>query len=322
MQPSLVPLSIGDVFDEAFDLYKANFGLFAGIVAVLHVPTQIGMAILLQASGIPAMMDRLGRRDIGESVSTMTSVLVTAFSVHFLVWCLQAFSFAVQSAALTLAVSERYLGRQVSVRDVYRAALRRLIPLLGTWLLVVMAVVGTVFGMLWAGLIALFAAASGVPENAPSEQTMLIGGILALAAAGVAGLFSLVAFGTFVTQEVVLEKVAYREAIIRNWRLIRRRFLPVCGAILLCALFVGCYFFTIYGTMLYAIWTASSLFPLIESLSTDWLISGLAALVWLFIQPFPMICITLLYYDQRVRREGLDITMLERHLAAAHGVRA
>lgn len=322
MQPSLVPLSIGDVFDEAFDLYKTNFGFFAGIVAVLHVPTQIGMAVLMQASGITAMIDRLGQRDIGESVSTLTSDLVTAFSVQFLVWCLQSFSFAVQSAALTLAVSERYLGRQASVRDVYRAALRRLMPLLGTWLLVVMTVVGTVLGMLLAGVIVLFAAASGVPENAGSEWMMLIGGILVLAAAGLAGLFSLVAFGAFVTQEVVLEKIAYGEAIARNWRLIRRRLPRVCGAILLCALFVSCFFYTINGTMLYAIRTASSLLPLLESLSTNWIPSGVAALVWLFIQPFPMICITLLYYDQRVRREGLDLTMLERHLATADRVRA
>src|SRR5437867_2809516 len=39
--PDLRPMTIGDMFDAAFRLYRAHFLTFVGIVALLQVPTAI-----------------------------------------------------------------------------------------------------------------------------------------------------------------------------------------------------------------------------------------------------------------------------------------
>ena len=200
-------------------------------------------------------------------------------------------------------------------------ALPRLVPLSGTWLLVVPTVSGTILGLLLANFFALFAAARGVLETAGSERIVPIGGLVLQAAAGTSGLLCLAAFGVIVTQVVVPEKVTYGKAIARNWRLILGRLPPVTGAVPLCALLAGGFilFLKIYGTLTYTIRTASSLFPALEGFTENWLASGPAALVRLFRQPLPMICITPLYGYQRVRHEEQDLAMLERRLGAEHG---
>jgi hypothetical protein len=44
--------------------------------------------------------------------------------------------------------------------------------------------------------------------------------------------------------------------------------------------------------------------------------ASVGAVIWLLLEPFWLVSVTLLYYDQRVRREGFDLTVLERQVEA------
>jgi len=110
MESDLLPMSTGDVFDEAFDLYKRNFALFAGIVAVIHVPASI----------IWAFAYRLIRFDrLNERINDANGPAIVIGLIAFLLIAIVIYSFVImiQQGALVLAVSKRYLGMKASMAN-------------------------------------------------------------------------------------------------------------------------------------------------------------------------------------------------------------
>src|SRR2546430_723697 len=90
----LVPMSLGDVFDEAFDLYKRNFALIAGVTAGLMIAAVImaivapgaaeaspGMVvvIVILAFAIPVVLVVAGYVFLGVFVMQVVSIEKNAF---------------------------------------------------------------------------------------------------------------------------------------------------------------------------------------------------------------------------------------------------
>ena len=98
-------LDTGGLLDEAFDLYKKNFLLFAGIALLVNLPVSI-----LQ-------------RVVDESVASVLQYIL-AIPVSYIV-----------IAATTQAVSETYLGRRATILASYRAVMRRAFAFTATMLL-------------------------------------------------------------------------------------------------------------------------------------------------------------------------------------------
>lgn len=319
METDLLPLSLGDIFDEAFDLYKRNFSLFAGIVAVVQVPLQIAMQALTYALGL----DRFGT----SSAASPAEELYTFFGslvVFFGFLLLYSFVYVVQTGALTVAISERYLGRPITLAGAYRATLGRLFKLLATWVLVVIMLIGIVYG---AGIVivlpfGLIVAATQLGGGGEVVAAAL--GILIVLVVGGIWLLGLTLMGAFVTQIVVVEGLGYWKAIQRNWQLVLGKLPRVFGGIVL-MFFIS---FVLVVSLAGSVELAMSAF-VYPWLHVSESVQGVVSSIWfsiigMFMQPFWMVCMTLLYYDQRVRREGLDLTLLERqlHARAAAGGRA
>ncbi|MBM3460966.1 MAG: zinc ribbon domain-containing protein [Armatimonadetes bacterium] len=163
----LRPLDYGGLLDRAFDLYRHNFSLFFSIASVVLIPLAI-----IQMLG-PLMQ---------KSRPTADDALVfVGFTLLFVP--IYMFLALLVQAALTLAISNRYLGLPSTLGSAWAGARKALWPLLAT---------GFMAGML-----------------------MLIGTILCV----IPGIY--VAFIiAFVTPVVMLEHRYYSEAISRSQSLV------------------------------------------------------------------------------------------------------
>jgi hypothetical protein len=114
--PLLRPMEIGELLDEAFDLYRQNFGLFFGVAVLLSAPFSMVTLAFPQES-----TERLVASLIGWIPSLITM------------------------SALAHVAMERYLGRETTILAAYRQGLRRFLPLLAALLVyAVLAVLGLV----------------------------------------------------------------------------------------------------------------------------------------------------------------------------------
>jgi hypothetical protein len=113
--PRFEPMTTGALLDRAFRLYTTNFSLMLGIAAAAYVPFYLIMLVIESSIG-----GNLPSRDAG--LSTLL------FQVVFLIlWA--SIAFPIASGATTYAISERYLGNDVTIGDALRRGLRHFWPL-------------------------------------------------------------------------------------------------------------------------------------------------------------------------------------------------
>jgi hypothetical protein len=309
-------MSIGDIIDESFDLYKRNFALFAGVVAVLQVPAQIGLAAAISIFR-PSIPSSTGGSELDVAlVMAATAALWLAGLILFGVVV------AVESGALTAAISERYLGRHVTLAAAYRHVAPQIGRLVIAWILlgIVLFAVASVVVFSLAIVCAIVAAAllAGSGGADDSLFNMILGAACALAF-GVCALAVYAWGGAFLPQIVIVEKRGHMSAITRNWRLVRGRLTHTIGVVLLMLLVTVGSGLVLLESMQMAVEYLVRPWVHIPSPVESAIWSVWIGLIILFLQPLWMTCLTLLYYDQRVRHEGFDLAVLEAQtLQAGH----
>ena len=117
------PLSFSEILDRSFRVYLDNFVLLFGISALIWIPS----GVLLLSSNI-----------IGNAAANVLNLVFLSVTGPIL------------AAAHIVAISEVYLDRSVTIAEAYRAVRPILLPLLGTYLLLMMLFlvpVGIVVGL-------------------------------------------------------------------------------------------------------------------------------------------------------------------------------
>jgi hypothetical protein len=129
--PRFEAMTTGALLDRAFRLYTGNFSLMLGITAAAYVPFYLIMLGIESTLGANVLAPQSG-------LSTLL------FQIGFMViWASVAFPIAVGAA--TYAISERYLGNDVTIGEALRLALSRF------WTLSVAQITATIrvmFGLL------------------------------------------------------------------------------------------------------------------------------------------------------------------------------
>lgn len=310
----LLPLSLGDVFDNAFDLYKRNAALFLGIVSVVQIPTLIVTQSMVLALGLDNWS-----REASDGGAISQDQALGLMVMFLLVGIVSSLAYVIQSSALTVAVSERYLGRKISIMAAYRGARSSILPLLVTWFLLAIGIVVAwiamlVVAMFLMGLVVAMSQGSGLGPNSP---LVIIMALIAVIVPMLLVIGLIVWTGIFVTQIVVIERTGFFGAIARNAQLVRGSFGRGLTTVFLLATMLPLLIFAVFGS--------------VDLLATEWIFPALPTsqrvddtilAVWysigtLLIQPYPLVCLTLLYYDQRVRREAFDLALLEQQLRPA-----
>ena len=294
----LRPLSLGEILDRVFTLYRNHFALFVGVMAIpaaVQIPTNLysfsmwGKLMRLEPGHPPAL-------DPGFFVITylvIVPVLLVAGTLGL--------------AAIALAVSDVYLGRPATIRGSYQKALRRFWRLLGLLIAIGFIVMGIVivFSVAIGFLAATLAASGGVARMGTGGTVALfIVFVLLFLAASAAAIFLCMVF-SLVVPALLLEDATINGALRRSTELTRgRRWHIFLGVLLMVFVsyavvlifqgpfLVGMFLFLLKGGP-----------PVWLTLAT----SISAACGSAVSSPLMMIALVLYYYDQRVRKEGFDL---------------
>ena len=178
--PLLRPLSVAEILDTAFRLWRRNFATLVSISAVVYVPLAVVEALLAVL-----LLPAAARQATALEVAQGRAAAAAALSGMLVIAAVAAIGVALVYAALAVAVSRYYLGRSVSVGDAYGQVMPRLGPLLATWLLVFIVVaIGTMLCVIpgiYLGVVLAFAWPLVIlehrgPTDAMSRSMQLVSG--------------------------------------------------------------------------------------------------------------------------------------------------
>jgi hypothetical protein len=141
------PLSLGEVLDRSFSLYRRHFRLFVGVSAFPHYFTLSWYLVRDVLITVPSIRARaLGQRPPGGAgmlfLVTLVSIIVEA-----------GFVYLIAQSGVANAVSDLYRGRSTSVAAALRQSLAHVVRLAGCTILNTMALVAGFLFLIVPGLV-------------------------------------------------------------------------------------------------------------------------------------------------------------------------
>ncbi|MFC6714809.1 hypothetical protein [Branchiibius cervicis] len=276
----LRPLTLGDIWEGAVATIRGNptatIGLSLIVTLVAAIPSVLAVALLSQVS-----FD-------GGIESDARGVIVQAGG-----YVLDSLAGIVLAGMLVFVLSEAVLGRRCSIGAAWQGVRSRILPLIG--LALILAALTAVVGGLLVGLIVLLA------NTLDGAVVVAIAIPLALAV-GAAVVFFWTRW-SLAAPAVVLERAGPIAALKRSWTLSRSQFWRILGISLLTRIVVG---------MVSGLATTPVAFLAIGvggtvglTVTTIW-----SAIVGGVLAPFSANVTGLLYIDERIRKEALDVTLM------------
>jgi hypothetical protein len=147
----LRPLSLGEILDRTFTLYRRNFWLFVGINAIPHLlilGLNLTQVFLTHAPRAAATTSAVGRLPASPSGGLLA--LGVAGALVAVVFYLVSYLFA--QGGTIYAVSELYLGRTTTIGDSLRRVWGQLANLFGVSLLNGLAIMGGLIFLIVPGI--------------------------------------------------------------------------------------------------------------------------------------------------------------------------
>lgn len=266
-------MTMTDILDETFELYKTNFWLLIGISAVINIP-------LTMISGIMNFSSDFNETIFSTSYATILSIL----------------ALPLLTAALTIGISERYLDREITIADSYNRILKfnifiRLLTV--TFIKYLFSLLPLSIGFAFL-LISIF-----VSKNV---FLIIISSVLLLVFIYLS-VYLYLKF-SLVDPAVVLENKSSLPALKRSWNITKNEL----GKIFLVLLIA-----TILVVFVQSILSSSSILQIgRENISFSIKFIGIvfSTIGAIITTPVLSICVILLYYDMRIRKEGFDLEML------------
>lgn len=298
----LRPLGVGEILDGAVSTMRAHWRTVLGLTLTVAVITQIA-DILVQRYLLPDPPEidpnATGSEAIDQAFDSLRSSLLYLLPVAVLALIGTLFV----TAVLTVVISRSVLGRPVTLREAWAEARPRLLPLLGLLVLLPL-MAGAVVGI-------------GILPGA------LIGSDGGAALAGLGGLAAVVVVIWLLVQfslaapALMLERQGLVKSLRRSAKLVRGAWWRIFGITLLTLLLtfivsmIIAIPFTVIGTLVDD-GGAGSLFSGSTS-DFGWpflIITGIGAVIGSAITyPISAGVAALLYVDQRIRREALDLDL-------------
>lgn len=305
MEPAeLRPLSLGEILDRTFTLYRNYFWVFVGIMAI---PASFGIPVNYLLLSFQGRTLFGARAPAAPSPGLILGLLggMSAFAILYLL------AHSIALAAVTHAVSEAYLGRRSTVRDSYlsiRGKFWRLMGVIlniGVRILGILVVVFIAIAVVGGALIAA-AAASGGQAVAAAAVGLLVVVVYIL---GLAAIVYLALRYAVSIPALMLEDLAILATIRRSVQLTRGRRGHIFIAFLLAAI-IGYVGFIVFQAP-FSIATMVTLMrnhPLPTWLALLTSLSG--AVGGTVTGSISMIVLVLCYYDTRIRKEAFDLQFM------------
>lgn len=301
----LRPLALNDLFGGVFRAVRGNVAATVGLAAITSliflVPfTALGAWVSSQESSVT--LEQSVNDDTAGLVGQLGSVIPSigaSFSTIFL------------AGFLAYVIGQAVLGRKVTAGETWRGTVRRIWALIGATLLSTLIFLG-VAGLILGVPIGLLVAGG----TAGNDGTIAAGVgllVLALLLLLVVMLFLWTRLA-FVTSAVILEDLGVGRAFARSWRLTGGTpFWRLLGLRLLTAIAIG-----IAGSLITAPLALIGAGLVLTGLPLDqmyvWqaVITGISGVIGgALTTPITAGIDALLYVDQRIRREGLDVQLIQ-----------
>jgi len=312
MNLDLRTLTVSEFLDRTFSIYRHRFLLFVALMAPQAVLSLVAALVWVWAS---ASFTNSKDFDVEKLIALMTAAGIGGLIFTIVHWIL----YVLGVGATTAAVSDLYGRMTPDIGSAFRAAARRLGPLL--WLTFLMAV--RIFGVLMASAVVpgLLIGLGGGLSAFDAASRPVSGGILAVGvvtlilfslAALAAILFMALRYGVAIPA-VVLEPIGGREAIRRSIRL-TQALLGRVFLLMICAGFVG----WAAAMVLQMPFVIATLIVGPDTRTGFWLnmagtATGTAGQT--ITAPITAIGVVVLYFEARIRHEALDLQVLTEALA-------
>jgi len=301
------PLSLGELLDRTFSVYRSRFWLFAGLGAISALLQTVISAAQLAPMHLASMAGAF------DGARTRTTVPAHPFAPNYLagisvgvalafvaVSLLYLLVFVVTQAATVFALSEVYLGKTTTIGQSVRATIGRWYRYLGVGL-------WQAGSMLWIPAIVL--SAGGILMATKIPGLTILGGVLIFLgiAAGVPVGVILWLRNSLGVQATVIEGLGVRASMARSkvltagakGRVFVLLLLAVALSYAASLLQMPLLFFVMFTIARGGKAVASEIVMLLVGFVGHTLV-----------QPVLMIGLSLLYFDQRVRKEAFDLVML------------
>jgi hypothetical protein len=296
MESTLRPMNTAEILDQTFSLYRHRFVLFAGIAML--PPALLLFVELVQTGLTVGYLGRPAARGVYSPVAMIAgfSAMLVGFVAYFI-------GIAIAHAATVFAVSAVHLGRETSIRDCYG----RVKGKYGRVFNVVFSVALRVFG----SALVLVLAAALVPAALvkAGRAAGAVGGVFFVLVAFVGGfVLVLVLYSRYAlaVPACVLENLKARDAIKRSVALTAGN----RGRIMVVIILVTIITFAVMGVLVFPARLLPFLFksaPIMLVLTVQHLASFIAGTVT---GAIATIALSLIYYDERVRKEAFDIHLM------------
>jgi hypothetical protein len=297
MTEPLRPLTTGQVLDHTFALYRKNFFLFVGIACIGPAAYLIFQLFTVGSAGAP----------FGPLAAAMGAAFGFGIIAGLIVLLL---GMAIAQAATVRAVAAVYLGRKISIVGSYRALGGRVLRVLGVFAMV-MLISGVAAGVIIVAAVAVGALAVVGGAKAGTAGT-IIGALVGIGAAVVGGIVALAIYIRYslAVQACVVEDLGVIASLKRSAVLSkgsRSRILTI-------------YF--VFGILSYIVAIGLTA---IAAAGGALLHNAILSLVLIYVAtfiagaltgPLATIGVSLLYYDERVRKEAFDLQLMMLSLEA------
>lgn len=278
-------MTLGEILDQAIRLYRRNFVRFIGILAIPYIPLTIIQTFLsyLSTNALTNYQPSPSASPLSMFPSSYWTGLLGMFVVGFLEFILVN---GLAGAALTRAVADSYTGQSTDIIGSYAKIGSSWTRLLGA--LILFWIISIVVGI----------AAFLIP---------IVGWFFLL------GLFVFlnIVVGPLLAPVVILERQDSGSSLRRAWDLSRSRFWWLLGFAIVLSLLAQ---LLISGPTYLAVILLQSVFAgqanymemLVWRTVIQVLVQMLGGLLYL---PLQLSAMTVVYFDLRVRTEGLDLAM-------------
>ena len=291
----LRPLSTSELLDRTFHLYKNHFLLFVGIATL---PQLLVLALQL-----------------GDAAMLASHLFLAAGTTTVVIWLASLIAVEISHAGTVVAVSDLYLERAAAIGSAYKIAYRSLFRVIGisfVFVLLPALIAGLAIGLVAAIAIPL---AIGARGSAGIDNVTLIRLVSGLAALAVVVLIPLIALRWWLSWAVaipatVIEGTGLRASLRRSKVLTKGS----RGRIFIIGLLMIGLAWTVSVIIQLPVIAVAGFRSLRDPSAVTPMVHVMAAIGGFLsaslVGPLLTIALTLIYYDQRVRKEGFDLQLM------------
>lgn len=286
--PQLRPLGVGDIVDRVFALYRSRPLLYLAAAAIPYLVfvlliAGVTLALAASFSGLAEFANAIAL-GATPNPAVFASAIGTFFVFILFIVIAAVLILSLQTTALVYAMSARYLGRQVTLGETLRAGLRAAPRVIGTGLLIFIALV-----LMWTALII----AMVLYQQAWFVALVALGGVVAS--------FFLLASTLVAPVVATIESVGPIGAIRRAFSLSKGNRWRILGLQLLLLVING-----VISAVVSAVFVTTIISDPGLRAAAQQVVNAVTTIAW---APVEWGTFAILYYDLRVRREAFDLQL-------------